>query len=149
MIDNAGGYGKNAYQPRGRSISRAVNSTLPCLSGFGGGGSARDLVWELRAAGRISAAAMVPDRHCAAGGDRHDVCRDRWTRARPRGGGLHRGPARMQAGSLPSWRPKRPGTADPGPRGERPLSYSVRIASTRRFASRTASSWLWLRTSQR
>ena len=24
------------------------------------------------------------------------------------------GPARMQAGSLPSWRPKRPGTADPG-----------------------------------
>ena len=43
---------------------------------------------------------MVPDRHCAAGGDRHDVCRGRsaGTRARLRGGGLHRG---MDGGHCP------------------------------------------------
>jgi len=43
--------------------------------------------------GRVSVAAMVPDRHCVAGRDRHDVCRGRatGTRAQLRRGGLYRG----------------------------------------------------------
>jgi len=53
--------------------------------------------------GRVSAAAMVPDRHRIAGRDRHDVCcgRATGTRARLRSGGLYRGvESRHRAGEL-------------------------------------------------